>query len=234
MNPSRSNSSGFRKAPGRNTSSVSDRAWLCANFKCVFMGASIGRPPPAAAAVRRIQARFKKKALKKSSQNVTNFALIVSQKQVRQVAKKLLDELFLLAPPGCPALRVRAPTPYRGQHQRPGEAGSAVFHQRAWLRRPKPSALGVFYGCAQRACWWAVGEPASPGRRLRPRKGVGARHEVRATWGRAQPALVDLQLRDVADRNQLAQLEAQDPVLELGLAGGDVDVLRQLVGGLEL
>ena len=42
------------------------------------------------------------------------------------------------SPPGCPALRVGAPTPYRGQHLRPGEASSAVFHQRAWLRRPGP------------------------------------------------------------------------------------------------
>ena len=45
-----------------------------------FHVASIGRPPLAAIAFRRFRALVKKKALKKSSQNVTNFALIVSYK----------------------------------------------------------------------------------------------------------------------------------------------------------
>ena len=30
--------------------------------------------------------------------------------------------------PRLRALRVASPTPYRGQHRRPGKAGSAVFH----------------------------------------------------------------------------------------------------------
>jgi len=34
---------------------------------------------------------------------------------------------FISLAPGLRALRVAPPSPYRGQHQRPGKAGPAVF-----------------------------------------------------------------------------------------------------------